>query len=59
MALVTTPRIEISLHGENVGELVDWIRNKFEVTEYGKVMEKNLVCNPFAGARLKADLTQD
>jgi ribosome-binding protein aMBF1 (putative translation factor) len=74
LALVKKPRIEISLHGEHVGELVDWIRKKFEVTvlaeepeeefvsiestEYWKEMEKNRVGNLLAGARLKAGLTQ-
>jgi len=74
LALVKKPRIEISLHGENVGELVDWIRKKFEITvlaegpeeefvaiestEYWKEMEKNRVGNLLAGARLKAGLTQ-
>ena len=74
LALVKKPRIEISLHGENVGELVEWIRKKYEVsvlaegpeeefvaiegTEYWKEMEKNRVGNLLAGARLKAGLTQ-
>jgi ribosome-binding protein aMBF1 (putative translation factor) len=74
LALVKKPRIEISLHGENVGELVEWIRKKFEVTvlaegpeeefvaiestEYWEEMQKNRVGNLLAGARLKAGLTQ-
>lgn len=74
LALVKKPRIEISLHGENVGELVEWIRKKFEVTvlaeepdeefvtiestEYWKEMQKNRVGNLLTGARLKAGLTQ-
>ena len=74
LALVKKPHIEISLHGENVAELVDWIKMKFEVTvlaekpkdefapiestEYWKEMEKNRVGNLLAGARLKAGLTQ-
>ena len=74
LALVKKPRIEISLHGENVGELVEWIRKKYEVsvlaespeeefveiesTAYWKEMEKNRVGNLLAGARLKAGLTQ-
>jgi ribosome-binding protein aMBF1 (putative translation factor) len=74
LALVKKPRIEISLHGENVGELVEWIRKKYEVTvlaegpedefvaiestDYWKEMEKNRVGNLLAGARLKAGLTQ-
>jgi hypothetical protein len=31
LALVKRPRIEISLHGENVAELVDWIKQRFVV----------------------------
>jgi ribosome-binding protein aMBF1 (putative translation factor) len=74
LALVKKPHIEISLQGENVAELVDWIKKKFEVTvlaeepedefvfiestEYWKQMEKNRVGNLLAGARLKAGLTQ-
>ena len=74
LALVKKPHIEISLHGEHVAELVDWIRKKFEVTvlaekpedefvsiqstEYWKEMEKNRIGNLLAGARLKAGLTQ-
>ena len=74
LALVKKPHIEISLQGENVAELVDWIKKKFEVTvlaeepedefvsiestEYWKEMEKNRVGNLLAGARLKAGLTQ-
>ena len=74
LALVKKPHIEISLHGENVAELVDWIKKRFEVTvlaeepeeefvsiestEYWKEMEKNRVGNLLVGARLKAGLTQ-
>ena len=74
LALVKRPRIELSLQGEHVGELVDWIRKKYDVavladepedefvsiesTEYWKEMEKNRIGNLLAGARLKADLTQ-
>jgi ribosome-binding protein aMBF1 (putative translation factor) len=74
LALVKKPHIEISLHGEHVAEIVDWIRKRFEVTvlaeepedelvsiestEYWKEMEKNRVGNLLAGARLKAGLTQ-
>ena len=74
LALVKKPHIEISLHGEHVAELVDWIKKKFEVTvlaeepedefvsiestEYWREMEKNRVGNLLAGARLKAGLTQ-
>jgi ribosome-binding protein aMBF1 (putative translation factor) len=74
LALVKKPHIEISLHGEQVAELVDWIKKKFDVTvlaeepedefvsvestEYWKEMEKNRVGNLLVGARLKAGLTQ-
>ncbi len=74
LALVKKPHIEISLHGERVDELVDWIKKKFEITVlaeepedefvsiestgYWKEMEKNRVGNLLAGARLKAGLTQ-
>ncbi len=74
LALVKKPHIEISLHGEHVGELVDWIKKKYEIavlveepesefvsiesTEYWKAMEKNRIGNLLAGARLKAGLTQ-
>jgi ribosome-binding protein aMBF1 (putative translation factor) len=74
LALVKKPHIEISLHGERVAELVDWIKKKFEVTvlaeesgsefvsiestKYWEEMEKNRIGNLLAGARLKAGLTQ-
>ncbi|MBM4142623.1 MAG: helix-turn-helix transcriptional regulator [Lentisphaerae bacterium] len=74
LALVKKPHIEISLHGEHVAELVDWIKKRFEVTvlaeepedefvsiestKYWKEMEKNRVGNILVGARLKAGLTQ-
>jgi ribosome-binding protein aMBF1 (putative translation factor) len=74
LALVKKPHIEISLQGECVGELVAWIRKKYDVsvlfqepddefvsiesTEYWKEMEKNRIGNLLAGARLKAGLTQ-
>lgn len=74
LALVKKPHIEISLHGEHVMELVDWIKKRFDVTvlagepddefvsiestEYWKEMEKNRIGNILAGARIKAGLTQ-
>jgi ribosome-binding protein aMBF1 (putative translation factor) len=74
LALVKKPRIELSIQGEQVDELLDWIRKKYEVdiltddedeelvsiesTEYWKEMEKDRVGNLLAGARLKAGLTQ-
>ena len=74
LALVKKPHIEISIHGENVAELVDWIRKKYDVavlseepeeefvpiegTQYWQEMEQNRIGNLLAGARLKAGLTQ-
>ena len=74
LALVKKPHIELSIHGEHVSELVDWIRKKYDVavlaedpvdesvsiesTAYWKEMEKNRVGNLLAGSRLKAGLTQ-
>ena len=74
LALVKTPRIELSIHGERVDELIAWIRKRYDVsvlstedleesvpveeTEFWKEMEKNRVGNLLAGARLKARLTQ-
>lgn len=65
---------ELSIHGEHVSELVDWIRKRYDVeilveepgeelvsiesTGYWKEMEKNRIGNLLAGARLKAGLTQ-
>jgi ribosome-binding protein aMBF1 (putative translation factor) len=73
LALVKKPRIEISLQGENVEEVVEWIKKKFEVsiltsektdsvsieeTDFWKEMQSNRIGNLLAGARLKAGLTQ-
>ena len=73
LALVKKPRIELSIQGENVEELLDWIKKKFEIsilssetddsipieeTDFWKEMQSNRVGNLLAGARLKADLTQ-
>lgn len=73
LALVKKPPIELSIHGENVDELLDWISKKFEVrilssantesvpveeTNFWKEMQSNRVGNLLAGARLKAGLTQ-
>ena len=74
LARVRKPPIELSLQGEQVEELLDWIRKKYDVavladepdgefvplesTEYWKEMEKNRIGNLLAGARLKAGLTQ-
>ena len=74
LALVKKPHIELSIHGEHVDELLDWIQKKYELavladepddelvsiesTDYWKEMEKNRIGNLLAGARLKAGLTQ-
>ena len=74
LVLVKKPHIELSIHGEQAEELLDWIKKKYDVavlveepndelvpienTEYWKEMEKNRVGNLLGGARLKAGLTQ-
>ena len=73
LALVKKPRIEISLQGEHVDELIEWIRKKFEVsilshdnsesvpieeTDFWKEMQSNRVGNLLSAARIKANLSQ-
>ena len=73
LALVKKPRIEISLQGENVDQLIEWISKKFEVsiltsenadsidieeTDFWKEMQSNRIGNLLSGARLKAKLSQ-
>jgi ribosome-binding protein aMBF1 (putative translation factor) len=73
LALVKKPRIEISLQGDDVGQLVEWISKKFEVsiltaessesiaveeTDFWKEMQSNRIGNLLSGARLKANMTQ-
>ena len=73
LALVKKPRIEISLQGENVDELIEWISKKFEVsiltsddsesiaieeTDFWKEMQSNRVGNLLSAARLKANMSQ-
>ena len=73
LALVKKPRIEISLQGEKVNELIEWISKKFEVsiltsetyesipieeTDFWKEMQSNRIGNLLSGARLKANLSQ-
>jgi len=73
LAVVKKPRIELSLQGEDIDELIDWIGKKFEVsiltsdksdsvpiekTDFWKEMQSNRVGNLLAGARLKAGMTQ-
>jgi ribosome-binding protein aMBF1 (putative translation factor) len=70
---VKKPRIEISLQGENVGELIEWIRKKYDVniltsdqdesipieeTNFWKEMQSNRIGNLLIAARLKANLSQ-
>ena len=75
LAVVKKPRTELSIQGERPGEIVDWLRKKYEVTvlaadedgtavpveetAFWKEMEKNRVGNLLAGARLKAGWTQE
>lgn len=73
LALVKKPRIEISLQGENVGELIEWISKKYEVkilasdqdesvaiedTDFWQEMQSNRIGNLLSAARLKANLSQ-
>ena len=73
LALVKKPRIEISLQGEHVDELIEWIGKKFEVsiltsensesvpieeTDFWKEMQSNRIGNLLIAARLKANLSQ-
>ena len=73
LALVKKPRIEISLQGENVDELLEWISKKYEVnilvsdqdesisveeTDFWQEMQTNRVGNLLSAARLKANLSQ-
>ncbi len=73
LALVKKPRIEISLHGENVDELIEWISKKYEVdilvsdqdesiaieeTDFWQEMHSNRIGNLLSAARLKANLSQ-
>jgi len=75
LAVVKKPRTELSIQGDRPGEIVDWLRKKYEVTvlakdedeasipveetEFWREMEKNRIGNLLAGARLKAGLTQE
>ena len=73
LAVVKKPHIELSLSGENPIELLNWIRQKFEVsilsphraesipieeTDFWRDMNKNRAGHLLAGARLKAEMTQ-
>ena len=74
LALVKKPHIELSIQGEQIDELISWIREKYDVTvltdthsndsipieetDFWKEMNSNRVGNLLAAARLKAELTQ-
>ncbi len=73
LALVKKPRIEISLQGEKVGELIQWISKKYEVsiltsdqdesvaveeTDFWQEMQSNRIGNLLSAARLKANFSQ-
>ncbi|MFH0994951.1 MAG: helix-turn-helix transcriptional regulator [Pseudomonadota bacterium] len=73
LALVKKPRIEISLQGENVDELIEWISKKYEInilssdnddridieeTDFWREMQSNRIGNLLSAARLKANLSQ-
>lgn len=73
LALVKKPRIELSLHGENVDELIEWISKKYDVnilssdeddsvsieeTDFWNEMQSNRIGNLLVAARLKANLSQ-
>ncbi len=73
LALVKKPHIELSLHGDNVEELLMWIKKKYDVailsgddeasvpveeTDFWKEMEANRIGNLLAAARHKSGLSQ-
>ena len=73
LALVKKPRIELSLQGEKVNELIEWISKKFEIsilasddpesiaieeTDFWKEMQSNRVGNLLSAARLKVNMSQ-
>lgn len=73
LALVKKPRIKISLQGDNLHELIQWISKKYEIeilphdqedaikieeTDFWKEMQSNRVGNLLSAARIKANLTQ-
>lgn len=73
LALVKKPRIEMSLNGENIDDLIKWISKKYDVsilvsetsesipveeTDFWKEMQSNRIGNLLSGARLKANLSQ-
>ena len=74
LALVKKPHIELSIQGDQVEELIAWIREKYDVTvltensstdsipvektDFWQEMQSNRIGNLLAAARLKAGLTQ-
>lgn len=74
LAVVRKPHIELSMSGERVGDLVEWINRKFPVTvlsaddneevipveetNFYREMQKNRIGNLLEAARLRAGLTQ-
>ncbi|MDL1982936.1 MAG: helix-turn-helix domain-containing protein [Deltaproteobacteria bacterium] len=74
LALVKKPHIELSIQGDQIDELISWIKKKYDVTiltdaysedsipieetDFWKEMQSNRVGNLLAAARLKAGLTQ-
>lgn len=74
LALVKKPHIELSIQGDQIEELIAWIREKYDVTiltesnvadsipveetNFWKEMQSNRIGNLLVGARLKAGLTQ-
>ncbi|NQU63805.1 MAG: helix-turn-helix transcriptional regulator, partial [SAR324 cluster bacterium] len=74
LALVKKPHIELSIQGDQIEELIAWIREKYDVTvltensstdsipveqtDFWQEMQSNRVGNLLTAARLKAGLTQ-
>ena len=74
LALVKKPHIELSIQGEQIEELIAWIREKYDITvltdnvsndvvpiektDFWQEMQSNRIGNLLVAARLKAGLTQ-
>jgi len=74
LALVKKPHIELSIQGDQIEELIAWIREKYDVTvltesnsidsipvektDFWQEMQSNRIGNLLVAARLKAGLTQ-
>jgi len=48
LALVKKPRIEISLQGENIDELLNWIKKKYEIAVLASRMIRKMTIFPLA-----------